>query len=130
MIYIARLFSAILLTAVITGLVGNFLPPNPLNGVKLLPIAVPLAYFSWLVWKALRPVKIGLLKFCLAHLAPGCLALLGLIFIFSPKKVAPFMLAGAGLLCVAGILIHQMHSQRRLLKANHPNDDIERSSGS
>ena len=129
MIHIARLFSAILLITIIIGLIGNFLLPNPWDGVKLIPIAVPLAYCSWLVWKALKPVKIGLLKFCLAHVAPGCLALLGLIFLFAPNKIALFMLSGVGLICVAGVIIHQMHSQRRPLKVNHRNDDIERSSG-
>lgn len=116
MIFFARILSVLLLVAIIGGVLGNFLGPNPAEGIRLIPVAVPLAYFAWLVWRALTPVKLGLIKFCLAHLAPGFLAVIGLIFLFAPNKIAGFMISGVGLICSAGVLIYQMHSQRKCFK--------------
>ena len=116
MIYIAKILSVLLLVAITGGLLGNLLGPNLAEGLRLIPVAVPLAYFAWLVWQALKPVKLGLIKFCLAHLAPGFLVVIGLIFLFAPNKVVEFMISGVGLICVGGMLIYQMHLQRRCFR--------------
>lgn len=119
MLFVARFLAGSLFIFFIAGFLGTFLGENAnfAAGIQLAPFAVPLAYFSWLVWRTLKPVDVGMLKFCLAHLAPGSLILIGLIFLFAPNKIGGFMLAGVGLVLSAIVLIHQMHLQRRIIKS-------------
>lgn len=113
MLFIARFFAGLLFLGCIVGILGV-----ALDGKYVLAIStVPFVYFFWLIWQILKPVDMGRFKFCLAHLSPGYLILLGLIFLFAPNKILGFMASGVGLICVAGMLIHQMHAQRKVIKA-------------
>ncbi len=119
MLFVARFLAGLLFLFYVAGFLGNFLGENAnlASRVQLALIAVPLAYFSWLVWRTLKPVDVGLLKFWLAHLAPGSTILIGLIFLFAPNKIGGFMMAGVGLVCSGVVLIHQMHLQRRVIRS-------------
>ena len=117
MLFISRLFAGLLLLFCILGILGQVLPGG--DGYLRAIQTTPLVYLFWVVWQSLKPIESGLFKFTLAHLGPGLVIVIGLIPAFAPNKILGFVIGGIGLSCVGVLLIHQMHVQRRVIRAAH-----------
>lgn len=113
MLFISRLIAGLLFIFCVGGIVGGIVDGRYLLAIQ----AIPFVYFFWIVWKVLQPIDTGSFRFFLAHLGPGFVILIGLIFVFAPNKVLEFVVSGVGLICAGGVLIFQMHVQRKVIRA-------------
>lgn len=117
MLLTSRIIVVLAVVLLITGPIGWFFGEgsNPAEGLRLLMISTPLLYSANLTWKVLKPQKLGIIKFAIAHALPIVMAFLGLIFVFASKAIPEFIFFGILLVLFAGILIYQMYRQKKVL---------------
>jgi len=114
MLFIARLFTGLLLLGVVASVIGNIFDASHSTDYRNILYSLPLSYFLWLVWQILKSVEMSRFKFFLAHLAPGFLIMFGLIPIFAPNKITEWIIGGVALISVGGMIIYQMRLQRKI----------------
>lgn len=70
-------------------------------------ISMPLLCFANLTWRALKPKKLGIIKFTLAHALPMVIVLLGFISIFAPKLIPELIFFGVLLISLTGVVVNK-----------------------
>lgn len=116
MLFLAKFFVSLNILFFTLGVVGVFTNEDLgglEQGFKLLLVAVPINFVSYLTLQSLKPKAISEWKFYLAHLSVGVYFITGLIMLMISKKLPVFALGALGAFAVGAIVIWQMHKMKK-----------------